>query len=272
MADKALRDVIPANPPAAYIGGKRLLSKTIIERLRSIPHDGYAEPFVGMGGVFLRRPFQPKLEVLNDINGEVANLFRILQRHYPQFMDTLKFQITSRREFERLQRSDPSTLTDLERAARFLYLQRTAFGGKVTGRTSALPERQAVASMSRSSGPCWRMSTNALPASSSRTCPGQRSSSATIGPACSSIWTRHTGATRRTTVQVSSAGRFRADGERLDGPSRAVHSVFERRSRRLRDLQEINIEEVDCTYSVSAGAGKRVREVIICDANVGVIK
>lgn len=48
-------------------------------------------------------------------------------------MEMLRFQITSRREFERLSRTDPSTLTDLERAARFLYLQRLAFGGKVSG-------------------------------------------------------------------------------------------------------------------------------------------
>jgi DNA adenine methylase len=63
----------------------------------------------------------------------MTNLFHILQRHYPQFMDTLKFQITSRREFERLKSCDPNTLTDLERAARFLYLQRLAFGGKASG-------------------------------------------------------------------------------------------------------------------------------------------
>lgn len=44
------------------------------------------------------------------------------------------FQVSGRREFERLKASDPSTLTDLERAARFLYLQRLAFGGKVNGR------------------------------------------------------------------------------------------------------------------------------------------
>jgi DNA adenine methylase len=48
---------------------------------------------------------------------------------------TLKFQITSRSEFERLAAVDPDTLADLERAARFLYLQRAAFGGKVTGRS-----------------------------------------------------------------------------------------------------------------------------------------
>ncbi len=65
----------------------------------------------------------------------MLSVFRILQRHYPQFMGTLKFQVTSRREFERLARCEPSTLTDLERAARFLYLQKTAFGGKVMGQT-----------------------------------------------------------------------------------------------------------------------------------------
>ena len=46
----------------------------------------------------------------------------------------LKWQVTSRAEFQRLAGQDPKTLTDLERAARFLYLQRCAFGGKVSGR------------------------------------------------------------------------------------------------------------------------------------------
>jgi DNA adenine methylase len=64
----------------------------------------------------------------------VATFFRVLQRHYTAFMDMLRYQVASRREFERLKASDPATLTDLERAARFLYLQRLAFGGKVAGR------------------------------------------------------------------------------------------------------------------------------------------
>lgn len=130
-----LQPVAPVSPAAPYIGGKRVLAKTIIQRINATPHDGYAEPFVGMGGVFLRRTLQPRMEAINDFSGDVANLFRILQRHYPQFMETLRFQVTSRREFERLMRTDPTTLTDLERAARFLYLQRVAFGGKVSGRS-----------------------------------------------------------------------------------------------------------------------------------------
>lgn len=126
--------VTPVHPPAAYIGGKRSLAKQIVSLIAQIPHETYAEAFVGMGGVFLRRTAAPKAEVINDFNGEVANLFRIHQRHYPQFMDTLRFQLSGRREFERLKATDPSTLTDLELAGRFLYLQRLAFGGKVTGR------------------------------------------------------------------------------------------------------------------------------------------
>ncbi|WP_205320033.1 hypothetical protein [Notoacmeibacter marinus] len=54
----------------------------------------------------------------------------------------LRFQIASRREFERLKASDPKTLTDLERAARFLYLQRLAFGGKVAGRNFGIDRTQ----------------------------------------------------------------------------------------------------------------------------------
>ena len=124
-----------AAPVAPWIGGKRRLAQRLVQLIAAVPHALYAEPFVGMGGVFLRRRVVPGTEVINDLSGDVTNLFRILQRHYPQFMDCLRFQITSRREFERLSRSDPSTLTDLERAARFLFLQRTAFGGKVAGRS-----------------------------------------------------------------------------------------------------------------------------------------
>lgn len=130
-----LTAVDPVQPPAAYIGGKRQLARLIIERIDKTPHRSYCEAFVGMGGVFFRRTQAARNEVINDWSGDVANLFRILQRHYPQFIECLKFQITSRREFERLKACDPATLTDLERAARFLYLQRLSFGGKVAGRS-----------------------------------------------------------------------------------------------------------------------------------------
>lgn len=124
----------PTSPVAPWLGGKRNLARRICAILDATPCTTYAEPFVGMGGIFLRRSARPRAEVINDRGRDVANLFRILQRHYPQFLETLRFQLTTRAEFERLVAVDPDTLTDLERAARFLYLQRTAFGGKVSGR------------------------------------------------------------------------------------------------------------------------------------------
>lgn len=127
--------VLPVRPIAPYIGGKRNLAQRLVKMIESVPHGTYAEPFVGMGGVFFRRSLRPRGEVINDRSGDVATLFRILQRHYSLFMQMMRFDLTSRKEFGRLLDTRVDTLTDLERAARFLYLQRTGFGGKVSGRT-----------------------------------------------------------------------------------------------------------------------------------------
>ncbi|MFQ5535627.1 MAG: DNA adenine methylase [Sphingomonadales bacterium] len=123
----------PAKPVAPYIGGKQNLAARLVKRINAIEHTAYVEVFTGMGGVFLRRDRRPRVEVINDLNGEIANFFRIIQRHYTAFMEMMRFQVPTRVAFERLKNTDPCLLTDLERAARFLYLQRLAFGGKVTG-------------------------------------------------------------------------------------------------------------------------------------------
>jgi len=130
-----LQIVEPVKTITPYIGGKIKLAKRLCHLIGEIPHNCYAEPFFGMGGVFFRRTKAPACEVINDLNGEIANLFRILQRHYQPFVDLLKFQISSRTEFDRLKAIDPTTLTDLERAARFVYLQRLSFGGKLRHQT-----------------------------------------------------------------------------------------------------------------------------------------
>lgn len=133
--DAALEPVSPVRPLAPYIGGKKNLARRLVERIKAVPHVAYAEVFVGMGGVFFRRDQRPKTEVINDWSEDVSTFFRVLQRHYVPFMEMLRWQVTSRAGFEKLMRQDPATLTDLERSARFLYLQRLAFGGHVAKRT-----------------------------------------------------------------------------------------------------------------------------------------
>jgi len=131
--NQELKPVRPVRPVAPWLGGKRILAKRIGEMINRTEHVRYVEPFVGMGGVFFRRSAKPKMEVINDVNRDVINLFRILQRHYQQLLDVLKFQLYSRADFSRLLATDAEQLTDLERAARFLYLQKASFGGM--GRT-----------------------------------------------------------------------------------------------------------------------------------------
>lgn len=130
-----LISVTPADPAAPWIGGKRHLAKRICAILAATPHAAYCEPFVGMGGVFLRRALRPELEVINDAAGDVVNLFRVLRGHPEALLRELRWRPAMRPEFDRLQGSRVQDLTDIERAARTLYLQRLGYGGKVKGRT-----------------------------------------------------------------------------------------------------------------------------------------
>lgn len=123
--------VKPVEPLASYIGGKKLLAKTIVPIIERIPHNIYCEPFVGMGGIFLRRTKRPKCEAINDINGELVNMFRMVERFPDYLADMLRFKIYSRAEFKRMLATPPLLLTELERAVRFIYIQKSAFGGKV---------------------------------------------------------------------------------------------------------------------------------------------
>lgn len=137
--------VAPVQTPAPYLGGKRMLARRVIARIEAVPHQTYAEPFIGMGGVFFRRRFKPPLEVINDISGDVVTLFRVLQRHHQAFMDMLRWQLPARADFDRLASLAPDTLTDLERAARFFYLQRLTYAGKVRGRSFGVQPGQPAA-------------------------------------------------------------------------------------------------------------------------------
>lgn len=84
-----------------------------------------------MGGIFFRRTKRPKCEAINDINNELVNMFRMVERFPDYLADMLKFKICSRAEFKRMLDTPPLLLTELERAVRYLYIQKNAFGGKV---------------------------------------------------------------------------------------------------------------------------------------------
>ena len=117
--------------PLAYIGGKRRLSKRLVAMFP--PHVTYCEVFLGGAQVFFRKE-PSKVEVLNDLDGEVVNFFRCAQQHYEELCRYLKFTIVSREWFEIYQNQNPASLTDIQRAARFFYLQKNCYAALVHGR------------------------------------------------------------------------------------------------------------------------------------------
>lgn len=113
------------------MGGKYLLSKAIVPLIPD--HQCYAEPFAGAAWILFRKP-PARCEVLNDINGDVVNLYRIVQHHWEAFVAELRWVLVSREDFDRLLDTPAASLTDIQRAARYYYLHKLSFGGRMTGR------------------------------------------------------------------------------------------------------------------------------------------
>ncbi len=114
--------------PLPYIGGKNRLAKKIISILPE--HTTYVEPFAGGAQVLFHKP-PSNVEVLNDLDFEVVNFFRVCQWHYEEFVRYLRFCLVSRKLHELHVKSDPATLTDIQRAGRFFYLQKNSWGGLI---------------------------------------------------------------------------------------------------------------------------------------------
>lgn len=121
-----------ANPIIPWIGGKRRLARRILPLFPV--HDCYVEPFAGGAALyFLKEP--SATEVINDINGELVNLYRVVKWHLEEFVRQFKWALISRQIYGWLKQTPEETLTDIQRAARFYYLQKMAFGGKVANQT-----------------------------------------------------------------------------------------------------------------------------------------
>ncbi len=121
-----MKGVIP------YFGGKSRLAKTIIDKIPE--HTCYVEVFAGGASVFFAKE-PSKAEILNDLDKDLVTLYRVIKHHPEELYKQYKFSLVSRSEFDREQQVNPDTLTDVQRAARYLYLQKNAFGGHITGQT-----------------------------------------------------------------------------------------------------------------------------------------
>jgi DNA adenine methylase len=120
---------VQASPIISWMGGKRRLADKLIPLFP--PHECYVEVFCGGAALYFLRPVPARTEVINDINGELVNLYRVVQHHMDEFVRQFEWVLSSRELFKWQQNARPEILTDIQRAARFYYLQQHAFSGKV---------------------------------------------------------------------------------------------------------------------------------------------
>lgn len=121
-----------AKPIIPWPGGKRRLLKHLLSDIPS--HTTYVEAFAG-GAALLLAKEPSKAEVVNDLNGELVRLYRCVQHHLDELVRQFRWALSSREMFRWAQLQHPETLTDIQRAARFYFMQKLAFGGKVSGQT-----------------------------------------------------------------------------------------------------------------------------------------
>src|SRR5437667_12819593 len=112
--------------PLSYIGGKRRIAKQLVSLIPD--HITYVEPFAGGAQVFFHKP-RSRVEVLNDLDGEIVNFLRVCREHPQELVRLLRFLVPSRAVFAQFAAQDPGLLTDVQRAVRFLYLQKNSFAG-----------------------------------------------------------------------------------------------------------------------------------------------
>lgn len=112
----------------SWIGGKKLLRKRIIEKFPT-EYSRYVEIFGGAGWVLFAEERPKVLEVYNDINGELVNLYRCVKYHPEAVQKELQGLLMSREVFfDSREQIGIRGLTDIQRAARFYTLIKESYG------------------------------------------------------------------------------------------------------------------------------------------------
>jgi DNA adenine methylase len=116
-----------AKPVLKWAGGKARLLPVLRTCLARQSFRRYFEPFLGGGALFF--DLAPKTAVLNDLNSELICCYQIVREHPAELFTQLKQMQVSESEFYRLRSVIPESLAPVERAARFIYLNKTCYNG-----------------------------------------------------------------------------------------------------------------------------------------------
>jgi DNA adenine methylase len=122
-------------PYLKWAGGKRQLLPEIRRHLPgNLGSLQYYEPFIGAGALFLER--QPRRAIVNDNNEQLVLTYKVIRDHIDELIVALNTHrgLNSEEYFYRIreQDRDGSTfagLSDIQKAARLIYLNKTCFNG-----------------------------------------------------------------------------------------------------------------------------------------------
>jgi len=114
----------------SWIGGKRLLRNKILEQFPGTEeYDRYIEVFGGAGWILFSKEKHAELEVFNDANGELINLYRCVKYHSEALQKELEWNLVSREQFfDYREQNQTRGLTDIQKAARFFILIKNSYG------------------------------------------------------------------------------------------------------------------------------------------------
>jgi len=116
-----------AKPFLKWAGGKTRLLPVLRTLLARQTFRRYYEPFLGGAALFF--DIAPKTSVLNDRNPELIFCYEIVRDQPAELFTTLKRMQVSESEFYRIRSLNPESLAPVERAARFIYLNKTCYNG-----------------------------------------------------------------------------------------------------------------------------------------------
>ncbi|MEG0396053.1 MAG: DNA adenine methylase [Oscillospiraceae bacterium] len=112
----------------SWIGGKKLLRKELLSHMPTSNIGRYIEVFGGAAWLLFAKDKHAALEVYNDFDSELVNLFRCVKYHLAE-LERCILPLNSRELFEDIKaRSAVRGRTDIQRAADFFMLIRISFG------------------------------------------------------------------------------------------------------------------------------------------------
>jgi DNA adenine methylase len=114
--------------PITYYGGKQALIKYLLPLIPS--HKIYCEPFFGGGAMFFAKP-KSEVEIINDLNGEVVNFFKVVKTKFSELQKEVQGSLHSRELFKRAKAiyDFPDMFSDVKRAWAFWVLTNQGFAG-----------------------------------------------------------------------------------------------------------------------------------------------